>query len=254
MPIGRDICVLAFMVPVALLCAACSSAKVGDAEGEGSSEVDAGNLGGGLPDGGGPATGLDAAAPPPDAGQVRLTQSFSEDVIGLNSVACPEAVNSYYRVFDLAAEGVTGPIEVKQVTFGVEESVSGSGGLDATVVLYTLDGALALANLDLVIAADTVIPDVAEPPGGEAGGLHHVVPIEATIEPGSTLVVEVTHPGLNQDQSLLMGSNRAGQSGSTFLRAPECGDDEPTRSEDIETDDGEQPVMHWVLVVEGLAP
>lgn len=251
MPIGRYF--FALLVTGAL--AGCGNARVGEAVGEGSEGRPDSSGFDPVPDaGGGGGDPVDGApAPPIDAGlvQVQLTHSASLDVVGFTSVTCFEAVNSYYRVFDLAAEGITGPLDVDKVTFGVEECVSGSGGLQATVLLHTLDGPLRLANLTQVARQDTVIPDVAEPGEDEVGGLLHEVPMSARVPAGSVLVVEVTHPGLNQDQQLLMGANRAGQDGPTFLRAPECDTNEPTDSDDIEDKGGNNVVMHWVLVVDG---
>jgi len=255
MPIGRHLTAFAFTLPVALFSGACTNAKVGDATG-GVDGADAGGGGGGggsaADAGGGGADPLaDAAPSAPDAGPLTLTHSQSLDIVGFNSVTCFEAVNSYYRVFDLDALGIDGPISVNKVTFGVEECLSGAAGLPATVKLHTLEGGLALGNLTQIAAADTLIPDVAVPDEGELGGLLHEVAIESPVPAGSTLVVEVTHPGLNQDQSLFMGSNRAGESDPSYLRAPECDTNEPTPAAMVPDEEGNFPTMHWVLVVDG---
>jgi len=251
MPIGRHLCALAMPVSLALAltCAACSNASVGGSDGEGTGvRADAA----GIPDAGGDGSGPDAAAPDGagGGGPLTLSQSNSLDIIGGVSVACFEAINSYYRVFDLNMIGVVGDLEVSKVTFGVEECVSGGVGLPATVVLSTLDGDLSLANLTLLASADTVIPDVALPPEGELGGALREVPIAATVPAGSVLVVEMTHRAFAADQSLLIGSNRAGKP-TTFLRAPACDENEPTPAEEIEDEDGTPVRMDWVVVVEG---
>jgi hypothetical protein len=224
---------------------ACTNASVGNGEGEGTNlPADA------APE---PDAAAEPDAAPTDAGSVglTLTQSNSLDVIGGVSVSCFEAINSYYRVFDLGALGVQGDFTVQKVTFGVEECVSGAAGLQATVVLSTLDGELSLANLVRVASTDTVVPDVAFPENGELGGTLHEVPIEATVPAGSVLVVELTHRAFAEDQSFLVGANRAGETGDTFVRSPACGENEPTAASEIETEEGDPVNMQWVLVLAG---
>jgi hypothetical protein len=250
---------LAVSIAAALVWSACTSAKFGDGGGgeDAGVESDAG--------GGGFEPAPDAAPPAPDAGRIVLTQSQSMDIVGFTGVACfddddVETVNSFYRVFDLAAEGIAGPIQVTKVIFGVEESVSGSTGLPATVILRTLDGEftadqnqLALANMSgpPLGSAETVIPEVAFPGKGQLGGILHEVPIQATVPAGSRLVVELTHQALEPGQALLMGANRLDQDGFTYWRAAACELAEPVNPDTIDDDAGDPFIMHWVLVVEG---
>lgn len=250
MPIGRHICALASLSMA--LVPACNLAEVGvgkDDAGTGgqadaaadapdSSLIDASPL----PDAG--------DQPQPDAGVFELTHSDSLDIIGGVSVACFEAVNSYYRVFDLAAEGIEGDVRVRKVTLGIEECVSGGVGLPATVILSTLDGPFVLANLERIASAQTNIPDVAFPDEGEVGGALHEVQINALVPAGSTLVVELTHRAFGQDQSLLIGGNRENLKDPTFLRAPACGEAEPTPSSEVDDENGDPANLSWVLVVE----
>ena len=252
MPFGRHLCVLASLCVT--LVSACNLAEVGV------SKEDAGT--GGRADASSPPDrdasvidagigGDDADPPQPDAGRITLTHSNNLDVIGGVSIACFEAVNSYYRVFDLAEEGITGDLHVSKVTFGVEECVSGGVGLEATVILSTLDGPLMLANMERIDAAETVIPDVAFPDEGEVGGALHEVAMNAVIPAGSTLVVELTHRAFGADQALLMGANRDDLEEPTFLRAPACGEGEPTPSSQVDDENGDPANMSWVLVLEG---
>lgn len=250
---------LVVSISAALVWGACTSAKFGDgAAGEDAGvESDAG--------GGEVEPTPDAAPPAPDAGRIVLTQSQSMDIVGFTGVACfddndVETVNSFYRVFDLATEGIAGPIEVTKVIFGVEESVSGSTGLAATVILRTLDGEftadqnqLALANMSgpPLGSAETVIPEVAFPGKGQLGGILHEVPIQATVPAGSRLVVEVAHQALQPGQLLLLGANRLGQDGFTYWRAAACDLAEPVNPDTVDDDAGDPFIMHWVLVVEG---
>lgn len=249
MPIGRHICALASLS--VMLASACNFAEVGvdkDDAGTGAQPDAAAGADSSVED----ASPLADAAdlPEADAGVVVLTHSSTLDVIGGVSVACFEAVNSYYRVFDLAKEGIEGDIRVKKVTLGVEECVSGGVGLPATVILSTLDGPFVLANMERIASAQTNIPDVAFPQEGEVGGALHEVEIDAIVPAGSTLVVELTHRAFGEDQSLLVGANREDLDEPTFLRAPACGEGEPTPSSEIDDENGDPANMSWVLVVD----
>jgi hypothetical protein len=264
MLIHRGIVVRALAIAGALACGGCTSARLGDVgDDSNGSSSDAGGGGlGGEPDagGGGIDPTPDAAPPQPDAAvpqPLTLTQSDSQNIVGDNSVACGPDVdhfsaNSYYRVFDLPALGVTGPLEVSKVTFGLQECTSNDGnGLAAVVTLHTLVGALQVANLTEVAHKDITIQELAPDPPGTVGGRLNEVTLDATVPAGSVLVVEVSHDALDDGEFLLMGSNRAGQTGPTFVRGAECGVGEP-RDVDTLTDDGGDPiVMHWVLEVDG---
>ncbi len=176
--------------------------------------------------------------------------------MGDNSVACGDdvaiAANSYYRVFDLAALGVTGPLQVETVTFGVQEATSVDGsGQPATVKIHTLEGALQIDNLTEVASQNTVIQQLAPDPPGEIGGRLHEVSVDASVPAGSIMVVEVAHGALEQDEFLLIGSNRANQDGPTYIRSPFCDVGEPTDADTIDDENGDPIVMHWVLVVAG---
>ena len=258
MLIRRRIHAFTFIV-TALSVAACTSARVGDGEDGVGTSPDGGGGGGGVGDqdsgGGGSA---DAAPSTPDAARqdVSLSQSDSLDIVGDNSVACGGKTtidaNSYYRVFDLGALGVNGPFQVETVTFGVQEATSTDGtGRPATVKIHTLAGALQVNNLTEVTVEPTVIQELAPDPPGEIGGRMHEVSIDATVPAGSIMVVEVAHDALDDDEFLLMGSNRADQDGPTFVRSPTCGQGEPTDIDTLEDEEGNPIVMHWVLVVNG---
>ncbi|HKE19249.1 MAG TPA: hypothetical protein VKB80_30445 [Kofleriaceae bacterium] len=271
MLIHRRVMVRALAVAGALACGACTNARLGDVgdDANGSrSDGGGGGGGGGLggsPDagGGGADSTPDAAPPQPDAAPsqaVTLTQSGSLNIVGDNSVACgpdPDtfAANSYYRVFDLAALGVSGPLDVSKVTFGVQESTSNDGnGLAAKVTIHTLVGALQLANLTEVAHKNITIQELApDPPGTIGGRLNEVSLTGATVPAGSVMVVEVSHDALGNNEFLLMGSNRAGQTGATFVRGAACGVGEPIDVDSLTDDNGDPIVMHWVLEVDGQA-
>lgn len=205
------------------------------------------------------------ADPGPDAAPepVSLTQNTDPDTVtAANSVACVNQdangvpifhqENSYYRVFDLEAMGVTRSFAIDNVRFGVESANPGAANQQLVEVkLYTLaDGAdFKLANLTEIGAGSALVADVAQELID--------VPITATAPAGSTLVVEVLTPNGDPDRLLFIGSNTAGQDGASFLRAPSCDDDAdpntPSAFEEPVDLTPFFPDMHVVIVVSGEA-
>lgn len=207
--------------------------------------------------GGADAGRLVDAGPRPDAGPevdsgpvggtaVTLTQSTSMTITADNSVACIDDLegfniqSSYFRMFDLAAAGITTPLAVSQVSFGVEAATGAGGDQPAQVKIHALTGTLTNANLMAPVdTADITITDA------QSNTVVDVA-VTGTIPVGSKLVVELAVPDGSEGNSLFVGSNSAGQSGPTYVR-DECGGaEEPTSLADL----GE-PNMHWVLSVEG---
>jgi hypothetical protein len=177
----------------------------------------------------------DSDEPPPiDAGPVPVTLSHSDsfDVAPQVSVACAQLQtdengntfpvfhrdNSYYRVFDLAAEGVEGDLSIEEVAFGIERADAGAAETQRIEVkLHTLEGAFRQDNLTELAAVELDIADQA------ATVLE--VPIEALAPVGSTLVVEIFAADGSPDRLFFLGANSEGQSAATYLRAPSCDDD-----------------------------
>lgn len=177
---------------------------------------------------------IDAA---PDAAPVPVTLTHSTDpgsVTAANTVACVQQQddgngntvpvyhqdNSYYRVFDLPALGVDRDLAIEAVVFGVESARGGADAADQTVEvrLHTLAGPLQVANLTQLARAPVTVAD---------GVSQEILEVDiAAVAPaGSTLVVELFVPSGDPDRLLFIGSNTAGQSAPTFLRAPACDDD-----------------------------
>ena len=169
-----------------------------------------------------------------------LTHSLDQSVMVGNSVWCPAAPgNSYLRVFDLVNEfGILGSFSVTEVEVGIQVAASAAGSQDITVNLYTLDGALLYANMNLIGSATTTIADQA---------LSIVtVPVTGSAPPGSVLVVEVYAPADNVTAGLLIGSNNLGETAPSYLVGPACGITEPTSFAGIGF-----PGIHVVMNVTG---
>jgi hypothetical protein len=231
---------------------------IGDAPGIGGagSRSDGGLPGGGDPgpDSGGP------GEPSPDSGPgapqaVTLSQTTSDQILDAHAIGCVEqdddgsAIqnrdNSYYRVFNLDQQQIEGDLDVTSVTIGVESAVTPDGGAQpATARLYTLEGALLVANMSQIASTDFNI----EPQNQTT----LEVPLTASVPAGSALVFELFIPGATDGGTLFfIGSNDLGQTAPGYLRAPSSGCDfiEPT---DFETVGGaEFPDIHIVMMVSG---
>lgn len=185
---------------------------------------------------------------------VTLTQSSSQEITPQNSVACVEQdangnpiehrENSFYRVFELEAMGVSGRLETSSVAVAIQSAASPNPNQPMSVRLHTLAGnELEVDRLSEIGRADVTVADQG------AGVLD--VPLAATAEAGSKLVVEIFLPDAAGGGNLLFpGSNTAPQTGPTYLRAPVAGCDlvEPTDLADIGF-----PDMHLVVSVTGTA-
>lgn len=198
----------------------------GDGDGDDVGQVDAGNRS----DAGG-GGGIDAGhQDPPDAGggggPVTLTHSNSMALEAGMGEACQNGLgngrNNYYRVFDLAALGVTGSLQVNQMTIGIQDADSGSGnGQPATLKLHTLNGEFIVTNLTELGRSAVTVQD---------GSLQVLdVPISATVPAGSTLVAEILFPnGQSEGNFMLPGANNDGQTGPTYVRDTCGGATQPT--------------------------
>lgn len=179
-----------------------------------------------------------------------LSQSTDNTILQGNAKACVNgdnhhSENSYYRVYDMVGLGINGAFTVTSVDVGIE-TASGSGGTQpASVKLYTLSGNFVLANLMLLTSVDLVI---------ENQTLTVLnVPIDNQVIPGgATMVVELLTPdGRGTDETFFIGSNTAGESAPTFVRAPVCGVTQPIDADGAPVN---APNMNIVLNVNGTLP
>jgi hypothetical protein len=190
----------------------------------------------------------EGAPPGPDAMPVAITlsQSTSEEITPLNSVACIEEdadgnpvrhrENSYWRVFQ-----TEGRVEVESVSVGIESAADAAGAQPMSVRIHELAGNdLVLDKLTLVGSADITVANQ------EAGLL--TVPVTASVARDKRLVVEIHVPDSAEGSTtrLFMGSNSAGQSGASYLSAAECDLGDPVDLADIDF-----PDVHFVMSVSG---
>jgi len=236
-------------------------ALVGCASG-GSADVDSG-AGSGTRDGSVRSDGSMTMIDAPAGAQTRtLTQTTSQTLEAATSIACGgqsgTAANNFYRVFDLAAAGITGDFHVTQVSFQVEHCHSLIGGSGAVVAVrvgtYNAAPGATLANANMTILASNAnvqVPEVIEnftttPPTTPGGTVN--APINATIAAGKQLLVEVDAPDGTNKFQFYMGANNDGESGFGYILAPSCSLSVPTNISSV----GTTPApVHLLLTVTG---
>lgn len=171
------------------------------------------------------------ASPPgtPDAGpgtpmMRTLSQTTADTIVAGNSVSCnggdppTHSDNRYFRVFDLPAAGINSAFQVSQVTVGIESASSGTGTQQANVILHTLTGTPALANLTQLSSSPVTVAD-------QGAGLRDFA-VSATAPAGSKLVLEFATPdGTLAGNLLFIGSNAAGENAPSYIVAPSAGCD-----------------------------
>jgi hypothetical protein len=198
----------------------------------------------GRPDGGGShpdATGqhvdafVNTADAPPGQQSKTLGQTTSQTLRSATSIACGNSFttqpNNYYRVFDLASNGITTDFHVNQISFQVEDCESSAGNgqvVQAQVGKYTgtppntAGGKLTPGNMTVLATNSTVqVPEIDEVGGVSPGGTVNV-PINATIPAGGKVFIEVDVNGGSVGSFFYMGANNAGQSALGFFSAPAC--------------------------------
>jgi hypothetical protein len=201
----------------------------------------------------------------PDAGPTVITLSNNTDATTItagNSVGCVldhdgntatspiTAENSYYRTFNLS-QFTNRSFTAQRVDLGVEQADSVDGAQDVRIRLHALVGQLSTNNITVLHDQLVTISDV---PTGT------VVPVllsSPVFVPASTqLAVEVLVPdststGNNLLDVFFIGSNAAGESSPSYIRAPSgnCAMPQPTTLSSIGF-----PNMHIVLTVTGTTP
>lgn len=172
----------------------------------------------------------DPDGPSPDSApvMVTLTQTTSPTIAVGNTVNCNDGVstveNSYYRVFPLAAAGITGPFQLQSVSFGVESATSAAGNTQtATIRVGTYGGTIAAntTSLDLLQMQELTTAAATIPNGSSTV----TTPISATVPANSNLFVEILSP--DAGNVFFPGSNNGGESLPGFIRAPDCSTPNP---------------------------
>ena len=186
---------------------------------------------------------------------VMMTHSLDTNfIVGGNSVACaagagPQftAENRYFRSFNLASFGVTMPLTVTNVQFGIENATHPDTTQKVKVIIWrdTNGGAPNNANLVKVGEMEYDVADQVQTKFDAAMSI-------GTLDPADTLVVEVMTPDYNvaplpaTSAVFFIGSNPLGETGPSYLASTDCGIAEPNTTAQIGF-----PNMHIVMVVTG---
>lgn len=170
---------------------------------------------------GGDARGAVVPEQAADGAGLTVTQSRSQAITPGNSVACAESgqtnASGYLRTFTLADFGLGDGFDVSEVSFGVEYL---SVAETVTVNLYTLDAQpFVYGSLTPIGTAEATLDP-------QTGTLV-TVPITGDVPAEATLVVEVDVPDMRGSGAFVIGSNSAGQTAPSYLRAEACGAPEP---------------------------
>jgi hypothetical protein len=200
-----------------------------------------------------PDAGTSPDAPPPPGGELTLSHSNSMAVEPGSAFVCATTLfgvpvhhnqTSFYRVFDLAAEGVGSDFHIENVTLGIELADAGEGtSQELQVKFHTVAGSLLTTNLTFLGSGQANVTN-------QTGSMIQI-PTQVTAPAGSQLVVELALPDGAPDRLLLPGANRSGQSGPTYFRAPTCDNPEPVDIANLNDGDGNAMHMDLVLTVAG---
>lgn len=167
-----------------------------------------------------------------------LTQTNTQTIKPLGSIACANntngttRANNYYRVFDLAAAGITTTFNVTKVSFQIEHC-SPTTTVAVRVGTYngTPAGTLNTGSMTILASNPNVnVQQVIEnttPPGSTPGGTVDA-PITAAIPAGQKLLVEVDAADGNNVYSFYMGANDGGETAPAYVMAPTCNINTPT--------------------------
>ncbi len=176
-----------------------------------------------------------------------LTQSTSTAITQFNSVSCNagglHTDNSYWRAYNLATFGLTGPITINTVTFGIEQAAGGPQPV--TVNLYTqTTGTFPTGTRTLVGTQNLTVPNQA------LSLFTGTFTTPVTVPNTAVLIVELFTPsGQATGRSFFIGSNAAAQTGPSYISAAPCGVPNPTDLAAIGF-----PNMHIILNLGGTTP
>jgi hypothetical protein len=149
--------------------------------------------------------------------------------------------SQFLRTFRLSDFDIQDDFLVTDVTFGVDRV---KPDLDVTVNLYTMDGSLRYADLDLLASQAVTV-------GPEQDGRLVTVPVRTVVPAGATLVVEVASDDLLGTGWFYPGANDRGESAPSYFASEACGYPEPTSMASVGFG---FPDVHLVMSVTGQDP
>jgi hypothetical protein len=162
----------------------------------------------------------DAAA----CGEIEITQSASQALTG-PLIACNISnivlQNSYYRAFELSDFGINNDFDICAVAIGISQAIAPSGSQPLTVNLYISDPDFPNGTLTPIGTTSIQLTD--------QSFAIATIPVAGIAPAGSELVVEIFVPnGQAAGNTFFFGTNDDGQTGPSYIEAPDCGAFTPT--------------------------
>src|SRR5690554_2206766 len=162
-----------------------------------------------------------------------ITQSNSQTIEPGQGIACATHPisfrnNNFYRDFDLAGDyGITDGFEVTAVEFAID-AISTPSGFPITINIYSATpgtfpgGSLTLEGSEVYTATNADALTIVN------------VPVSAIIPAGQSMVVEMVIVDDGTDTNYMtMGVNSAGETGPSYIMAPDCGAGVPMKFSDL---------------------
>ncbi len=185
----------------------------------------------------------------PLPGQYNLSQSVTRNIVAIQ-IGCQSGglttANSWWRAYDLAPLALPAPLTINSVTFGIERVTAASGSIPLTIRLYTSAGAFPAG-------ARTLIATQAFTATNAMTNTIQTVAISTppTVPTNAIVAVEVFAPDGRApvNHTFFIGSNAGGQTGPSYIEAPDCGANVPTNLATLGF-----PNDHIILDISGTVP
>lgn len=178
-----------------------------------------------------PTVGDNCPLPPGTA--VTLNQSVNTTLITPIQIGCQAGgrttANSWWRAYDLAPLNLPAGLTIRSVRFGIETSNFSSGSVVGTIRIYRSNGAFPGAGRTLLSTQNVTITNQT--------GTFLTVPLStpATVGRTDVVAVELNLPDGRSGNTgaFFIGSNGAGETGISYISAPDCGITNPTPIADL---------------------
>lgn len=179
---------------------------------------------------------------------VTLNQSTNTTTITPIQIGCQAGglttANSWYRAYNLAPLNLPASLTIKSVRFGVERSQFTSGSVTGTIRIWRSNGPFPASTRTLLSTNTVVITNQTNT------FITHPLTNPATVGPTDIVVVELFIPEgrfAPNSGTFFIGSNGLGESGPSYLHAPDCGTAGPTPIADLVP----SPLDHIHLAMNG---
>ncbi|CAN5410122.1 hypothetical protein BH11MYX1_BH11MYX1_19080 [soil metagenome] len=181
---------------------------------------------------------------PPGMMTKTLTQTTNEMLVQNTAPACGNSsgtdANSYYRVFDLGAAGITTDFKVTSVGFQVDYSTGQTATVRVGTYMGTPGTTLTTGNLTVVASNPTVTI-----PATTTGATVTAALTTATIAAGKKLFVELDSPA---GATMYIGANTNGETAPGYIMSTACSIPNPTN---ISTVSSMYPTVDMLMTVTG---